>query len=114
MPFVKTGKLRPLAFAGPKRSPVLPAVPTLAEAGVEGVDVTQWYAFFAPAGTPKPVIEQLNVALNQVLTTPDVARRIAQQGIDVQVSSPAELRALVEVELAKWCGVVQRAKLTAE
>ncbi len=114
MPFVKTGKLRPLALAGPKRSALLPAVPTLAEAGVEGVDVTQWYAFFAPRSTPKPVIEQLNVVLKQVLATPDVARRIAEQGVDVQVSSPAELRALVEAELAKWRGVVQRAKLAPD
>jgi len=113
-PFVKSGRLRALAVAGPKRSTLLPDVPTLKEAGVDGVDVTQWYAFFAPAKTPKPVIDQLNKTLNQILADKEVVRKIEAQGAVVESSSPEQLRKLVEGELAKWKGVVQKARLTAD
>ena len=113
-PFVKSGRLRALAVAGPKRSALLPDVPTLKEAGVEGVDVTQWYAFFAPAKTPKPVIDQLNKTLNQILADKEVVKKIEGHGAVVESSSPEKLRTLVEGELAKWKGVVQKAKLTAD
>jgi tripartite-type tricarboxylate transporter receptor subunit TctC len=114
VPFVKSGRLRALAVAGPKRSALLPDVPTLKEAGVDGVDVTQWYAFFAPAKTPKPVIAQLSKALNQVLADKEVIKKIEGHGAVVQSSSPEQLRAMVETDLAKWKGVVQKAKLTAD
>jgi tripartite-type tricarboxylate transporter receptor subunit TctC len=114
LPFVKTGKLRPMAVAGPKRVPELPDVPTLKEAGVDGVDVTQWYAMFAPAKTPKAVVDQLNKALNQVLSDKDIVKRIEDHGADVQTSTPDELRSLVAKELVRWKGVVQQAKLTAD
>ena len=114
LPHVKAGKLRALAIAGPKRSPMLPDVPTLKEAGVDGVDVQQWYAFFAPARTPKPIIDQLNKALNQVLADKETVKRIEDHGADVETSTPEQLGALVKGELAKWKGVVQRAKLTAD
>ena len=114
LPHVKAGKLRALAIAGPKRSPMLPDVPTLKEAGVDGVDVQQWYAFFAPARTPKPIIDQLNKALNQVLADKETVKRIEDHGADVETSTPEQLGALVKNELARWKGVVQRAKLTAD
>lgn len=114
VPFVKSGKLRALAVAGPKRSALLPDVPTLKEAGVDGVDVTQWYAFFTPAKTPKPVIDQLAKALNQALADKEIVKKIESHGAEVASSSPEQLRALVQTELAKWKGVVQKAKLTAD
>ena len=114
LPHVKSGKLRALAVAGPKRSALLPDVPTLKEAGVDGVDVQQWYGFFAPAKTPKAIVDQLNKALNQVLADKETARRIEEHGADVETSSPEQLGALVKSELTKWKGVVQRAKLTAD
>jgi 2-methylaconitate cis-trans-isomerase PrpF/tripartite-type tricarboxylate transporter receptor subunit TctC len=114
LPHVKAGKLRALAVAGPKRSALLPDVPTLKEAGVDGVDVQQWYGFFAPAKTPKPIIDQLNKALNQVLADKEVIKRIEDHGADVETSTPEQLGELVKNELAKWKGVVQRAKLTAD
>ena len=113
-PHVKSGKLRALAVAGPKRVPNLPDVPTLKEVGVEGVDVTQWYAIFAPAKTPKPIVDKLNKALNEVLADKDIIKRIEDHGADVEGSSPEQLGALVKSELAKWKGVVQRAHLTAD
>jgi len=114
LPHVKSGKLKALALAGPKRSPLLPDVPTLKEAGIDGVDVQQWYAFFAPAGTPRPVIEKLNKALNQVLADKETIQRIEGHGADVESSTPEQLAALVKGELARWKGVVQKARLTAD
>jgi tripartite-type tricarboxylate transporter receptor subunit TctC len=114
LPHVKSGKLKALAIAGPKRSPLMPEVPTLKEAGVDGVDVQQWYGFFAPAKTPKAIVEQLNKALNQVLNDKDIIKRIEDHGADVETSTPAEFGALVKSELVKWKAVVQKAKLTAE
>jgi hypothetical protein len=114
LPHVKTGKLKALAIAGPKRSALLPDVPTLKEAGVEGVEVQQWYGFFAPAKTPRPVIEKLNRAINQVLAEKETEKRIEDHGADVETSTPEQLGALVKSELAKWRSVVQRAKLTAD
>lgn len=114
LPHVKSGKLRALAVAGPKRSALLPDVPTLKEAGVDGVDVQQWYGFFAPAKTPKAVIDQLNKALNQVLSDKDTIKRIEDHGADVETSTPEQFGELVKSELVKWKGVVQRAKLTAD
>lgn len=113
-PHVKNGKLRALALAGPKRSSLLPDVPTLEEAGVKGVEITQWYALFAPAGTPAPVIERLNQCLQEVLHDPDVVQRIAQDGAEVQTSTPEQLRTLVQSELAKWQGVVGAARQLGE
>jgi 2-methylaconitate cis-trans-isomerase PrpF/tripartite-type tricarboxylate transporter receptor subunit TctC len=114
LPHVKSGKLKALAVAGPKRSALLPDVPTLKESGIDGVEVDQWYGLFAPAKTPKPIIDQINKALNQVLADKEVEKRIEDHGADVRSSTPAELGALVKTELARWKGVVQQAKLTAE
>ncbi len=114
MPHVKSGKLKAMAIAGPKRSHLLPDVPTLKEAGVDGVEVQQWYGFFAPAKTPKDVVAQINKALNQVLADKEIEKRIEDHGADVETSTPAELGALVKSELVKWKAVVQKAKLTAD
>jgi tripartite-type tricarboxylate transporter receptor subunit TctC len=113
-PHVKSGKLRAMAVAGPRRVPSLPDVPTLKEAGVEGVDVMQWYGIFAPAKTPKAVIDKLNKALNEVLNDKAIEKRIEDHGADVETSTPEQLGALVKGELVKWKRVVQAAKLTAE
>jgi 2-methylaconitate cis-trans-isomerase PrpF/tripartite-type tricarboxylate transporter receptor subunit TctC len=114
LPHVKAGKLRALAVAGPRRSALLPDVPTLKEAGVDGVDVQQWYGFFAPAKTPKPIIDQINKALNQVLADKEVIQRMQEHGADVETSTPEKFGELVKSELAKWTAVVQRAKLAAD
>ena len=111
---IKSGKLRALAVAGPKRTPILPELPTLAEAGVAGMDVTQWYALFAPAGTPAAVVDRLNASLRQVLADPELIERIEQDGAELQASTPAELRDLVKAELEKWRGIVRAARATGE
>ncbi|MEO6855943.1 MAG: 4-oxalomesaconate tautomerase [Rhodoferax sp.] len=110
-PYLHSGKLRALAVAGPERLPSLPGVPTLAEQGVPGVEVTQWYALFAPAGTPPEVVAALNAALNTVLQDPELVARMAADGARVQTSTPAQLAQLVHSEIAKWRRVAQGAHL---
>lgn len=113
-PFVKTGRLQALAIAGQKRSAVLPEVPTLKELGVEGVEVDQWYAIFAPSKTPKDVVNKLNQALNKVLNDKDIIQRLESHGADVETSTPEQLAEMVRKDLIKWRQVVQRAKLQAD
>ena len=114
LPFVADGKLKALGVAGPKRSKLLPAVPTLAEQGIADVDVTQWYALFAPAKTPKAVIDQLSRALNATLADKEVIKKLEEHGGEVETSTPEQLRARVEREATKWKKVVQLTKITAD
>lgn len=114
VPFVKAGRLQALAIAGNKRSALLPEVPTLKEQGVDGVDVEQWYAIFAPAKTPKDMIIKLNQALNKALDDKDIIKRIEGHGADVETSTPEQLADMVRKDLVKWRQVVQRAKLQAD
>ena len=114
LPHVRSGKLRALAVAGPKRAPELPNVPTLKEAGVDNVDVTQWYAIFAPAKTPKAVVDKLNKSLNEVLADKEIVKRMEDHGAMVQTSTPEQLGTLVKSELVKWKRVVEAARLTAD
>lgn len=114
LPHVRNGKLRALAVAGPKRSAQLPDVPTMSEAGVNGVDVQQWYALFAPAKTPKPVVDKLNKALNEALADSQIAKKIEDHGADVSSSTPEELGKLVKDELARWKGVVAKAGISVQ
>ena len=86
----------------------------LEEAGVKGVEITQWYALFAPGKTPKPVVDQLNKALNIALADKDVVRRIEEQGAVVDPSTPEQLALTVRQEIAKWKGVVHKAQLTPD
>ncbi len=110
-PHLRAGRLRALAVAGPHRSPDLPDVPTLAECGIAGVDLTQWYALFAPAGTPASLVETLNHALKDLLAEPGNARRIEAHGAEVHTGTPEALNALVGEELLKWQGIVEEAML---
>jgi tripartite-type tricarboxylate transporter receptor subunit TctC len=113
-PQVKGNKLIALGIAGKKRSPVLPNVPTLAEQGIPNVEVDQWYAMFAPAGTPKPIIQLLNKELIAVLNEKSNETKIEEQGATVDTSTPEELADLVKKEVARWKKVVESAKITVD
>ncbi len=113
-PQIKGGKLKALGIAGDKRSSVLPDVPTLAEQGIANVSMSQWYALFAPAKTPKTVIERLNRELNSVLAEKDVAKKIEAQGAEVEPGTPEQLKTLVQKEVARWRAVVTTAKIKVE
>jgi len=111
LPFVRAGQLRALAIAGPDRIASLPGVPTLAQAGVEGVDVAQWYGLFAPARTPAATIEKLNHLLNEVLADPEVIARFRSHGAQVEPGPCDALASKVRGELRRWSAVVARAGL---
>jgi tripartite-type tricarboxylate transporter receptor subunit TctC len=103
---VRAGKLRALAVTGPKRSPVLPEVPTVAEAALPGYAVTSWFAVFAPAGTPPAIVSLLNREINKALSDPGLRRQLADQGIEPAGGTPAQLAGHVRAEIARWRKVV--------
>jgi tripartite-type tricarboxylate transporter receptor subunit TctC len=113
-PQVKAGKLRPLGVAGEKRLKVMPNLPTLTEQGIPNMSVTQWYALFAPAKTPQPIIELLNKNINSILSTTSVQKKFEDQGSEVEISTPAELKALVQSEIVRWKKLIDAAKISAD
>lgn len=114
MPYVKGGKLKAVGVAGAKRSTLMPDVPTLQEQGIADVEVSQWYGIFAPAKTPKPVVEQLNKVLNEVLADKSVIKRLEDHGAEVSPMTTDQMRNYVAQEQVKWKKVVQAAKITAD
>lgn len=104
---VRSGKLVPLAVTTAKRSPELPSVPTIAEAGVPGYEATSWFGMFAPAGTPAPVLAKLNAAIVKVLAQPDVKKKINEQGAEVYSETPEQFAAFIQAESVKWGKVVK-------
>jgi tripartite-type tricarboxylate transporter receptor subunit TctC len=113
-PHIKSGRLRALAVTGKKRSALFPALPTIAESGVAGFDITQWYGFFAPAKTPKEIVDKLNRDIVAIMKEPDTAKKFADQGADIVTTAPNEFGRLVESELTKWSTFIKAAKITAD
>jgi tripartite-type tricarboxylate transporter receptor subunit TctC len=111
---LKAGRLRGLAVSTASRSPFLPDLPTVAEAGVPGYDTSSWYALIVPTGTPKAVIARLNAETVKVLQLPDVKARLDFTGMVPETSSPEELGKKIHAEIAKWAKVVKTLGLTAE
>jgi len=111
LPHIKAGKLRGLAVTASQRSPSLPELPTLGEAGVPGFDVSSWYGIYAPASLPQEITAKLNVAFNDALRTPEIRDRLASQGWTV-VGGPADqLAAQTRNELERWARVVKSANV---
>jgi tripartite-type tricarboxylate transporter receptor subunit TctC len=111
---MKAGKLRALATTGPKRAALLPDVPTVAESGYPGFEAMNWYAFVAPAKTPKAIIERLNRALVKALESPEVGAMLGKQGLEPSTSTPAELGRYIEREYETWGKVVKKAGIKAQ
>lgn len=107
LPHIKAGKVRALGVTTAKRNAQAPTVPTIAESGVPGYDVAFWFALFAPAATPKPILAKLNSDLVQSLKLPDTQRRLTESGVDVAVSTSEQLAAFVKSETIKWAKVVK-------
>jgi tripartite-type tricarboxylate transporter receptor subunit TctC len=114
LPYLRSGKLKALAVAGPNRLAAFPNFPTLAEAGVAGVEMTQWYALFAPAKTPSSVVRLLNSTLNDVLKDPEIVARMEADGAQVRTSSPGELHDLLIAEGERWQNVAHHAGLRVD
>ncbi|MEJ8835369.1 Bug family tripartite tricarboxylate transporter substrate binding protein [Ramlibacter sp. AN1133] len=111
---IKAGKMKVLGVSGLQRSPLLPDVPTVAEAGVPGYEVNVWFGMQLPAGTPKPVVDRLNHDIVQLLKEPDTVRRFRAQGVEVVASTPDEFRALVNKEVTKWTQLIKDANIRIE
>ena len=114
LPFAKSGKLRALALSGLKRSPLVPDLPTLDEAGLKGYEIVGWNGLFAPAGTQRNIIDHLHRETVKALAQPDVKERLATLGAEGVGNSPEEFRAFVKAEIAKWARVVKEAGLKVE
>ena len=114
VPHVRSGKLKALATGGAKRSPILPDIPTIAEAGVPGYEMNNWWGIVAPAGTPQPIVDKLVKEIDAVLASAETQKLFAADGAEVVRKSPAEFAAFFAAELAKWERVVKDAKIKAE
>ncbi len=114
LPQVQGGKLRALAISSPKRSPLLPNVPTVAEAGLPGYDFLSWYMLVAPAGTPTPVLEKLNEDLRKIAAMPDVRTRIEGMGGFVASTTLKEVRDQLNSEFDRWAKVAKERNIKVE
>ena len=103
----RAGKVKVLASSGAKRSTALPDVPTFNELGVAGVEAMGWFGFFAPAKTPKPIVDALNAAINKALTSPDVAEKLSKLGMDPATGSPELFAKVLADDYAKWGPIVK-------
>lgn len=111
---MKTGRLRALAVGGSKRSATQPDLPTVAQSGVPGFDVDVWYAAFAPAATPWPIIMQLNEEIGRILRLPEMKERLVGLGLELVGNPPDQATAYINAEIAKWAKVVKSADIRAE
>jgi tripartite-type tricarboxylate transporter receptor subunit TctC len=107
-PHVKAGKLRAIAISTAKRSPQAPDLPTIAESGVPGYDLTPWYGIFAPSGTPRAIVNRLNGEIDRILNAPDLKARFQSQGIDLVTSTPEAFSGLIRKEIPKWREIVRK------
>jgi tripartite-type tricarboxylate transporter receptor subunit TctC len=114
LPQIKAGRLKALAVLGPKRSALLPEVPTVAEAGVPGYALTNWFGLLAPAGTPKEVLLKLNADVLRVLKDGEIRKRISEMGADVVGNSAQAFAAAMRAESAQWAEVIKAADIKAE
>ncbi len=113
-PHIKSGRLKAIGIAGQKRAGQMKDLPTLKEQGIANVDISQWYGLFAPAKTSKPLVDQLNKALNVALNDPAIVTKLEEQGLDVEASSPEAFASYVNAELLRWRQVIQQTGITAD
>jgi tripartite-type tricarboxylate transporter receptor subunit TctC len=111
---IQSGRLRALAVTSAKRSPILPQVPSMAEAGVVGAEIYEWNVILAPAGTPEAVVQKLATALQKALESPEVVARIAQLGGEMQKGSPDAAQSFIRQQMALWARVVKERGIVLE
>lgn len=113
-PHIESGKLRPLGLTTSKRSKALPNVPTIAESGLPGYEVTPWFAVFVPSGTPKPIINKLNNALVTALKNPEIKTKFDNIGAEIIGSTPDEVTSYLNKEIERWGKVITTNKIKAD
>jgi tripartite-type tricarboxylate transporter receptor subunit TctC len=114
LPHVNNGRLKAIAVTSTKRAPSVPNLPTLAEAGVPGYDATSWNGIFAPAKTPRPIINKIHAAAVKALNSPDVREKLVAAGSDPIGSTPEEFLAYVKLEIARWGKVIKENNIRSE
>lgn len=114
MPHIQSGKLRVLAVTGKERLPSLPDAPTTAEAGYPGVNATSWFALFAPAAVPKPIIDKLAADMKKVVEDPAFRKKAQEQGATADYQGPQQLGARVKADFAAWANVIKSSKIDPE
>ena len=114
LPHVQSGKLKGLAVSSKRRSPLAPDLPTLDEAGVKGYEMSFWNAAYVPAKTPEPIVRRLNELLVSAMRKESVKAFVAKFGMEVYVSTPAELAKFQAAETARWGTIIKRAGIEAE
>lgn len=114
LPHVKSGRINVLAIASAKRSPTMPDLPTMDEAGVRGFEASTWAGLLMPAGTPQPIIDRFYADLQKIYAQPDMKQRMATGGFDAIGSSPKEFAAYLDLEVARWEKVIREAGIKAE
>ncbi|MET0962978.1 MAG: tripartite tricarboxylate transporter substrate binding protein [Noviherbaspirillum sp.] len=107
LPLVREGKLRALGVTSAKRSAAAPDIPTLAESGLPGFEAVSWFALFAPANTPRPIVDKLQAEVSKILKSPDISKRLLDLGLEPAGGTPEELAAYQKSEIAKWSKVVK-------
>jgi tripartite-type tricarboxylate transporter receptor subunit TctC len=111
-PHLRAGKLRPLAIAAAKRSPVFPDVPTTAEAGMPSYQASIWWAWGTRSGTPQAILNKMNAEIASIQKLPDTEKLFAANGAEVLMKTPAEMRKMIPDDIAKWVKVAAEAKMT--
>ena len=113
LPFIQADKFRALAVTSSRRSPMLPNVPTMAEAGLPGYDVSTWFGILAPAGTPPEVIQRLHTAARKAIAMPKINQALLRAGAEPATEGPEEFRALIHDETERWAAIARKANVRA-
>jgi len=106
LPHVQAGKLRALAVTGPKPTPLVPGLPSVAESGLPGFSMTSWWGVLGPAGMPQPIVARLNTEFGRILRLADIQKNFATLGVDATTSTPEEFGALIKTEFAKYAKLI--------
>ncbi|MBI3041895.1 MAG: tripartite tricarboxylate transporter substrate binding protein [Betaproteobacteria bacterium] len=114
IPHLKVGRLKAIAISGEARLPALPQLPTFTDVGLRGFDVRNWYGVFAPAGTPKHIIDKLSTEIAKIMAKPDMEIKLAAIGLKPFVTTPEQFAALIKVDIAKYARVIKTAKIKLE
>ena len=114
IPHIRSGKLKPIATGSAKRATTLPDLPTIAESGVPGYDANNWWGLATPAGTPAAIIARLNSEVANFLNRPETQKRFTNEGAEVDIKTPQEIRRMIPIDMAKWAKVARDAGIRAE
>jgi len=114
MPLVKSGKLRALAVTGHARSPLLPDVPTMKEAGLKDFEMYSWYGLWSPAGLPEPILKRLEAASAKITASPEMTNRLGTFGFETAYKNSSDFAKFIQIETARYQVIIDKARITVE